>query len=119
MATVKHVRDPARPFRFTPAQRARLETMADAETEANATGDPDNPLLTDEALDRMASARLVRRARKSTGLSQAAFAEAFRINHGRLRDLEQGRTRADSAMIAYLTVIEREPELVKQALSAA
>ena len=119
MATVKHVRDPSRPFKFAPAQRALLKTMADVEIEANAVGDPDNPPLPDEALDRMVSAGLVRRARKSTGLSQAAFAEAFRINHGRLRDLEQGRTKADSAMIAYLKVIEREPELVKRALSAA
>ena len=34
----------------------------------------------------------------------------------RLRVLEQGRTQADSALMAYLTVIEREPEAVRRAL---
>jgi putative transcriptional regulator len=50
------------------------------------------------------------------GLSQARFSRAFRINVGRLRDLEQGRTMADSALLAYLRVIDQEPELVKRAL---
>jgi putative transcriptional regulator len=34
-----------------------------------------------------------------------------------LRDLEQGRTQADSALLAYLAVIEQEPEVVKRALA--
>jgi transcriptional regulator with XRE-family HTH domain len=49
-------------------------------------------------------------------VSQRQFAEAFRINVARLRDLEQGRTQPDSAMLAYLTVIAREPEAVERAL---
>jgi putative transcriptional regulator len=36
----------------------------------------------------------------------------------RMRDLEQGRTRPDSALLAYLRVIDREPEAVKRALDA-
>jgi len=55
--------------------------------------------------------------RARTGLSQDRFAKRYRINVGRLRDLEQGRTRADSALLAYLTVIDREPEAVKRALA--
>lgn len=43
---------------------------------------------------------------------------AYRINVGRLRDLEQGRTQPDSAMLAYLTVIAREREAVERALNA-
>jgi putative transcriptional regulator len=54
--------------------------------------------------------------RAKTGLSQTRFARAFRINIGRLRDLEQGRTTADSVVLAYLKVIEREPDMVKRAL---
>jgi hypothetical protein len=33
---------------------------------------------------------------------------AFHINVGRLRDLEQGRTAADSALLAYPRIIDRE-----------
>jgi putative transcriptional regulator len=34
-----------------------------------------------------------------------------------LRDLEQGRTMPDSALLTYLTVIAREPEAVRRALA--
>ena len=57
------------------------------------------------------------RARR--GLSQAAFARAYRINVARLRDLEQGRTRPDSAVLAYLAVIDEEPDAVRRALAAS
>jgi hypothetical protein len=47
-----------------------------------------------------------------------APAEGERLGHltARLRDLEQGRTHADSALLAYLTVIEKDPEAVRRAL---
>ncbi len=64
----------------------------------------------------MRLARRVQAVRARTGLSQRRFAEAYRINVGRLRDLEQGRTQPDSAMLAYLAVIEREPQAVERAL---
>ena len=54
----------------------------------------------------------------ATGLSQTQFATAYHIDVARLRDLEQGRTRPDSAFMAYLTMIEHEPELVKRTLAA-
>jgi len=37
----------------------------------------------------------------------------------RLRDLEQARTRAGSAILAYLKVIDEAPEVVRQALRKA
>lgn len=98
------------------ADRARLDAMTDAQIAAAAQADADNPPLTDDELARMEAARMVRRVRVHTGLSQARFAEIYRISIGRLRDLEQGRTRADSALLAYLAVIDREPEAVKRAL---
>ena len=52
----------------------------------------------------------------ASALSQTAFARAFRINVGRLRDLEQGRATADSALLAYLGIIDREPDPVRRAL---
>lgn len=102
---------------LTEAERARLAAMSDAEITAAALADPDNPPLTDVELARMEAAQLVRRVRVRTGLSQSGFAERFRISLGRLRDLEQGRTRPDSALLAYLAVIDREPEAVRRALS--
>ncbi len=116
MATTRYTLDPSNPPKLTPSQVARLDAMTDAEITAAALSDPDNPPLTDEELARMRTVRIVRDVRARTGLSQVRFAEAFHINIGRLRDLEQGRTQADSAMLAYLTVIDREPEAVKRAL---
>jgi len=98
------------------AQRDRLDAMTEADITAAAEADIDNPPLSDVELSKERSARLVRQARLHSGLSQAAFAKIYRINVARLRDLEQGRTQADSALLAYLTVIEREPETVRRAL---
>ena len=91
--------------------------MTDAEITFAADQDSDNPPLTEAELDTVRSARFVRRVRGRLGLSQAAFAKAYRIKASRLRDLEQGRTRADSALVAYLTVIENEPDAVRRALA--
>lgn len=98
------------------AQRHRLDAMTEANITSAAETDADNPPLSDVELGRVRSARAVRQARLRSGLSQAAFAKTYRINVARLRDLEQGRTQADSALLAYLTVIEREPETVRRAL---
>jgi putative transcriptional regulator len=98
------------------AQRDRLDTMTEADIKAAAEADADNPPLSDIELSKVRSARVVRQARLRSGLSQAGFAKMYHINVARLRDLEQGRTQADSALLAYLTVIEREPEIVRRAL---
>lgn len=108
--------DPNDPPALSAAERARLDAMTDAEITAAAAGDADNPELSDDELARVEAARVIRRVRANTGLSQARFAETYHINVGRLRDLEQGRTRADSALLAYLAVIDREPEAVGRAL---
>ena len=109
--------DPNNPPEMTAAELARLDAMADAEITAAAISDPDNPPLSDEELARIRTVRIVRHVRARTGLSQTRFAQAFHISVGRLRDLEQGRTQADSALLAYLAVIDREPEAVKRALA--
>jgi len=67
-----------------------LGALSPEAIEAAALADPDNPPLTETELARMASARLIRRVRQSTGISQPAFAARFRINPARLRDLERG-----------------------------
>ena len=119
MPTVRHIRDPNSPPRLTAVERARLDALSDADINAAALSDPDNPPMTDEELARVRTVRIVRSVRARTGLSQARFAEAYRINVARLRDLEQGRTRADSALLAYLAVIDREPAAVRRALAEA
>jgi len=101
---------------LTEAERARLDAMTDAEITAAALADPDNPPLSADELARIEAASVVRRVRARTGLSQQRFAARYHINVGRLRDLEQGRTKADSALLAYLAVIDREPEAVGRAL---
>jgi putative transcriptional regulator len=108
--------NPAAPPELTKAERARLDAMSDAEITAAAVADADNPLLTVNESARIKAAQAVRRTRAHTGLSQDRFAKRYRISVGRLRDLEQGRTKADSALLAYLAVIEREPEAVARAL---
>ncbi len=108
--------DPNAAPQLSPAERRRLESMTDAEITAAAKNDPDNQPLTSDELGKLRSARLVRQARQHSGLSQAAFARTYHINVARLRDLEQGRTQADSALLAYLTVIERDPDAVRRAL---
>jgi len=60
----------------------------------------------------------VKAIRKKTGLTQQDFAMRFGFNLARLRDLEQKRTRPDSAIRAYLLVIQKDPEAVKKALAA-
>jgi putative transcriptional regulator len=108
--------DPNSPPDLSSAERQRLDAMTDAEFAAAAATDTDNPPLTDAELGKLRTARVVRQARRQAGLSQAAFAKAYRINVARLRDLEQGRTQADSALLAYLTVIEKDPKAVARAL---
>lgn len=118
MAIVRYTPDPSKRHKFTDAERARLDAMTDEEITAAAESDPDNPPLTEEELDRLVDARFVRLTREATGLSQAKFAKAYQINLARLRDLEQGRTRPDSALRAYLTVIAYRPDVVTACLAS-
>jgi putative transcriptional regulator len=112
----RFILDPKNPPKLSEEEKARLDAMTDEEITAAAESDPDNPPLTDEELERVRLARRVQAVRARTGFSQRQFAEMYRINVARLRDLEQGRTQPDSAMLAYLTVIDREPEAVERAL---
>ena len=70
-----------------------------------------------DAWDAIASRALIHRVRWHTGLSQSDFADAFGIDHGHLQALERGSVQPDSALVAYLTVIDRAPDTVRAALS--
>ncbi len=55
--------------------------------------------------------------RKRSGLSQAKFAERFGFRLATIKDWEQGRRAPDGAARVLLTVISKEPEAVRRALS--
>jgi putative transcriptional regulator len=57
--------------------------------------------------------------RKRLKLSQTQFARRFGLSAATVRDWEQGRRRPDRIARTLLTVIDRKPEAVEQALSAA
>lgn len=61
----------------------------------------------------------VKALRRKLRLSQDQFARRYGFTPARIRDWEQGRSKPDGAVRAYLIVIEREPEAVARALKVA
>lgn len=61
----------------------------------------------------------VKAIRRKLGLSQQAFAARFGFSVGRIRDWEQNRSNMDAPSRILLTIIDKEPEAVERALSAA
>jgi putative transcriptional regulator len=97
----------------------RADAMTDEEVHAAALSDPDSQSLTEEQLNSMKRTPQVKVMRRAMKLSQEEFATRYRIPIGTLRDWEQGRSEPDQAARAYLTVIARIPDLVKDALKSA
>jgi putative transcriptional regulator len=96
---------------------SRLDAMTEAEKHAAALSDPDNRPLTEEDMKRMKRTPRAKIIRRALGLSQEDFAARYHIPIGTLRDWEQGRVEPDQAARAYLTVIARDPEAVRKALT--
>ena len=61
----------------------------------------------------------VRAIRRRTGLSQAAFAARYGFTKSAVQDWEQGRRKPERAARLFLKVLDREPEAVERALTAA
>lgn len=59
----------------------------------------------------------VKAIRKRVKMSQAEFARVYGISKRALQEWEQGGRQPDSAARAYLTVIAKEPVVVRRALS--
>jgi putative transcriptional regulator len=59
----------------------------------------------------------VKTIRAKTGLSQEAFARAYGFSTGSVRDWEQRRVMPDQGVRAYLYVIGRKPDMVKEMLA--
>ena len=83
------------------------------EADAN---DPEDFPVGQAALDRAQMARRIRRLRHRLGLTQVGFAERYGIPESAIRQYEIARTMPPPAVRAYLTVIEREPEMTARAL---
>jgi putative transcriptional regulator len=60
----------------------------------------------------------VKAIRKRVKMSQAEFARAYRISKRALQEWEQGGRQPDAAARAYLTVIAKEPAVVRRALAS-
>ena len=59
----------------------------------------------------------VRAIRRRVKMSQAEFSRAYGISKRALQEWEQGGRQPDSAARAYLTVIAKEPAVVRRALA--
>src|SRR4029077_3789213 len=95
-----------------------FDAMTEAQRHQAALDDPDARPLTEADLTRMRRTPQARIIRRALGLSQEDFAARYHIPIGTLRDWEQGRVEPDQAARAYLTVIARDPEAVRKALSS-
>ena len=95
-----------------PAQRA----LTDADIARQIAADPD---VAPDTSDRAGTAVTVPRVRRVSGLSQRDFAARYRIPLRTLQEWEQGRREPEATVMAYLTVIEREPDAVLRALVPA
>ena len=83
------------------------------EAAAHARGEPT------EARKRTVEVPDVRALREQLGLSQHAFASAYRIPLATLKGWEQGRRQPDATASAYLSVIAHLPDAARSALQAA
>ena len=59
----------------------------------------------------------VKAIREANKMSQATFAETFRLKLGALRDWEQGRRRPDTGSVTLLRMIEADPQAVRSILA--
>jgi putative transcriptional regulator len=60
----------------------------------------------------------VQRIRKKASMSQSEFADYFGVNKRTVQEWEQGRRVPTGAARAFLTVIDKEPEAVRRALTS-
>lgn len=98
---------------------ARLAAMTEPEIEANAEGDPDNPLLTEDELARLRPVPDVKAIRERLRLTQEQFAARFAVPLGTLRDWERGTRTPTGPARTLLRVIDHNPDAVTDALEGA
>ena len=60
----------------------------------------------------------IKAIRASVGMSQAAFANTFRLSLDTLKGWEQGKRKPDAAAANFLRLIKADPEFVQRTLAA-
>lgn len=95
--------------REEPLSVTAITPKTEAEIEAAAADDIENPPITPEQLKRLRPVPRVKTLRRALGLTQEQFADRYGIPIGTLRDWEQGRTEPDQAARAYLNLIAHDP----------
>jgi len=95
---------------------SRFDALTDEEVHAAALADPDAQPWTEEQLAKAKRTPRVKIIRRVLKLTQEEFSQQFGIPLGTLRDWEQGRSEPDAPGRAYLTVIARKPDMVRDAL---
>lgn len=104
---------------MTPEDRQRLQALTDEEILAAALTDPDNPPLTDEELASFRRPALARRIRLALHMGRDTFSRAYGIPLETLAAWERHEAEPSPVEMAYLRLIEREPELAKLVAPAA
>ena len=59
----------------------------------------------------------IRAIRAGVGMSQAVFANTFRLSLDTLKGWEQGKRKPDAAAASFLRIIEADPEFVRRTLA--
>jgi putative transcriptional regulator len=61
----------------------------------------------------------VKAIREASKMTQAAFAEAYRLKLAAVRDWEQGRRRPDTGSVTLLRMIQTDPTAVREIIARA
>lgn len=117
LISVEH--NPGNPPIKTDTDWARVKAMTAEEIHAAALSDPDAAPIRFFEQPGFIHIPNVKKLRERLGMTQEAFAAAYRVPLGTLRDWEQGRKRPDAPARAYLIVIARDPKAVARLLEKA
>ena len=93
--------------------------MTEDEVLIAARSDPDAQPMTAEQLARMRPLPLSTRIRWGLGLSRAEFSRRFGIPLDTLNGWERGKSEPDAGAVAYLKVIQAEPDVVGRVIANA
>ncbi len=91
----------------------RLDALTDEEITAAALADPDNPPLSDEQLAQFRRPALSMNVRLKLRMGRETFAAAYGIPLETLRAWERHQVEPTDVELAYLRLIEREPEIAR------
>ena len=101
-------------YGMMPEDWRRLDAMTDEEITAAALADPDAQPLTPEQLEAMRRRRpLCKVVRNKLCMTRQRFSESYGIPLDTLRAWERHEAEPTEVELAYLRLIERQPELAK------